>query len=65
MAYTQTELDALKEAYAAGVTFVTIGNRQISFDSAEALERRIAVMERALNPTATVSRITWHGSKGL
>lgn len=65
MAYTQTELDLLRQAYATGVRDVWIGNRRVTYSTAEDMERRIAQLERAVNPTTNITRIKMTGSKGL
>ena len=45
MAYTQTELDALKAAFAAGVLRLTYDGKSVEYGSAEDMLRRIRVIE--------------------
>jgi hypothetical protein len=45
MSFTQTELDALKRAYATGVLEVEYDGKKTRYDSGEALLRRIKVIE--------------------
>jgi len=45
MAYTQTELDALKAAFAAGVLRLTYDGKSVEYGSAEDMLRRISVIE--------------------
>ncbi len=66
MSFTQTELDALKEAYAQGVRDVWFGNRRVTYPTAEDMERRIAYIEQRLTADASkVRRIKWTSGKGL
>lgn len=48
MPFTQTELDALKSAYASGTTRVSYEGRTVEYDSGAALLARIKVMEAEL-----------------
>lgn len=45
MAYTQTELDALKAAFAAGVLRLTYDGKSVEYGSAEDMLRRIRIIE--------------------
>ena len=45
MAYTQTELDALKAAFAAGVLRLTYDGKSVEYGSAEDMLRRISAIE--------------------
>ncbi len=45
MAFTQTQLDKLKAAYAEGVLEVEEDGRRVKFASARDLQNRITVME--------------------
>ena len=45
MAFTQTELDALKTAFAAGVLRLTYDGKSVEYGSAEDMLRRIRVIE--------------------
>lgn len=48
MAWTQTQLDALKDAYARGVTTVHDGTKTIVYASLDDLYQAIQRIERAL-----------------
>lgn len=52
MAFTQTELDALKSAYARGVTRVTYDGKTTEYDSGEALLARIKFIQAEIAATA-------------
>ena len=52
MSYSQAELDALKAAYASGVTEVRYDGKMTRYDSGEALYRRIQVIEAEIARTA-------------
>jgi len=45
MAYTQTELDALKAAFAAGILRLTYDGKSVEYGSAEDILRRIRIIE--------------------
>lgn len=45
MSFTETELAALRKAYAAGTVEVRYDGRTVRYDSGEALLRRIRVIE--------------------
>lgn len=45
MPWTQSELDALKTAYASGTTRVTFEGRTVEYDTGAALLARIRTME--------------------
>ena len=45
MAYSQTELDALKAAYAQGILRITYDGKTVEYGSADDLLRRIRVIE--------------------
>lgn len=66
MAFTQTELDALKAAYASGVLEVRYSDKTVRYDSAENLLSRIRMLEKILNGSGsglkTIEIVT---SKGL
>lgn len=53
MAFTSTELDALKRAYASGVLEVEYDGRKTRYDSGAALLARIRVIEAEIAATAT------------
>lgn len=53
MAFSQTELDALKAAYAEGVLSVSYNGRLVTYDSGDALLRRIRTIEAEINSTST------------
>ncbi|OLS45963.1 hypothetical protein BV509_17445 [Rhodovulum sulfidophilum] len=48
MAHTQDELDALKAAFARGVTRVRFNGEEVQYDSATALLKRIRIIEADL-----------------
>ena len=52
MAYSQTELDALKEAYAQGILRLTYEGKTVEYGSADDLLRRIRVIEGEMAATA-------------
>jgi len=52
MSYSQAELDALKAAYASGVTEVRYDGKFASYDNGDALYRRIRVIEAEIARTA-------------
>jgi hypothetical protein len=56
MTWTQSELDALKAAYASGTTRVTYEGKTVEYDSEAALLRRIQTIESAISATAGASR---------
>nr|CAX84083.1 conserved uncharacterized protein [uncultured bacterium] len=49
MAWTQTELDALKSAYAAGTLRVSYDGKSVEYGSAEDLLSRIRTVEREVS----------------
>jgi hypothetical protein len=56
--YTQSQLDAIREAYAAGVTSVSHEGTRTEYRSLADMERIIAVMETDLNSnTRTRTRV--------
>lgn len=50
MAFTTTQLDELKDAYARGVTSVKHGDKQVNYASLDDLWAAIQRLERALTP---------------
>jgi len=50
MAWTQTELDALKAAYASGTLRVSYDGRTVQYGTEDDLIRRIRVIEREISP---------------
>lgn len=52
MAYTQTELDALKAAYAQGVRRFTYDGKTVEYDSGDAMLQRIRVIEAEIAAAA-------------
>ena len=52
MAFTQTELTALEQAYARGVRSVTHNGKTVTYDSMDALWDAIQRMRRALAPAS-------------
>jgi hypothetical protein len=56
MAFTQTELDALKKAYASGTTRVTYDGRTVEYGSADDLWKRIQNIEAEIAQVAGAAR---------
>jgi hypothetical protein len=52
MAFTQTELDALKKAFAAGALTVEYDGKRITYGSADDLWKRIQKIEAEVASTA-------------
>jgi hypothetical protein len=52
MAYTQTDLQALQDAYKRGVRRVSMGDRTVEYESMAALRTAIADVGRALAAAA-------------
>ncbi|MBF0401390.1 MAG: hypothetical protein HQL80_06595 [Magnetococcales bacterium] len=59
MSFTQAELDALKEAYAAGALRVTHEGKTVEYGSESDLLRRIRVVEKDLAQSSGRAR---HGT---
>lgn len=53
MAYTQGELDALKSAYASGVTEMSYQGRTVKYRSLDEMSRIISAMDQELNGSTT------------
>jgi len=51
MSYTQTQLDALRAAYASGVLTVEYDGKRVTYASRDDLKSRIDEIERTVNPT--------------
>jgi len=58
MTFTQTELDVLKAAYAAGALRVTHNGKTVEYGSEADLLRRIRTIEGELNTSSGKSRST-------
>jgi hypothetical protein len=56
MAWTQTQIDELKDAIASGVTSVSINGRMVSYRSLAEMERLLARLEAEVSPVTTVRR---------
>ncbi|OIN87241.1 MAG: hypothetical protein AUJ21_11895 [Anaerolineae bacterium CG1_02_58_13] len=56
MAFTQTELDALKRAYAAGTLSVSYDGRTVTYGNAADLLSRMRVIEAEISAVAGTSR---------
>lgn len=56
MSYSQTELDALKKAYARGVKRVTYDGQTVEYDDAASLKERIATIEREMKAGTASAR---------
>lgn len=64
MAYTQTQLDALKDAAAKGVLEVEYDNQRVKYRSLTEMLRMISIIERELSGQA-VHRIVYGTSNGM
>ena len=53
MAFSQLELDALKQAFAAGALRVTFEGKTVEYGNADDLLKRIRVIEADIAATAT------------
>ena len=58
MGFTQTELDALKEAYAAGALRIVHEGKTVEYGSESDLLRRIRTIENELSVAAGKTRST-------
>lgn len=56
MAFTQTELDALKKAFASGTTRVTYDGRTVEYGSADDLWKRIKNIEAEIAQVSGTAR---------
>lgn len=56
MSWTQTQLDALKSAYAQGITSVSHNGKTVTYASLESLYRAIKTLEAEVNPTPATTR---------
>ena len=56
MAWTQTQLDALKTAYALGIRSVSFGDRTTTYQSQAEMAEAISRIEAELARTATTPR---------
>lgn len=56
MAWTQSELDALKRAFAAGVLRVTYDGRTVEYASADDLLKRIRAIEAEIAASSGTKR---------
>jgi hypothetical protein len=66
MAFTQTELDALKAAYASGALEVRYADKTVRYDSADKLLERIRIIEKSLNGRSSgLKALDVTHSKGL
>ena len=53
MAYTQEQLQAMEEAFAAGTTRVQHEDRSVTFRSLEELKEIIQTIKHSVNPSAS------------
>lgn len=65
MSYTQAQLDALREAYASGVTEVTYEGKTTKYRSLKELSQVIGTVSDALAPTPVSRQHYPTFSKGL
>ena len=56
MAFTQAQIDALKDAYAQGVLAVSVNGRTVTYRSGAEMLQAIRVMESEVNPPTAVQR---------
>lgn len=56
MAYTQTQVDALKDAIAAGVTSVGHGDKRVTYGSIADMIKALRLMEAELAGTTAATR---------
>lgn len=56
MSWTQAQIDALKDAYARGVTSVSHNGKTVTYASLESMLRAIRQMELEVNPQTTTNR---------
>lgn len=64
MAYTQTQLDALRNAAARGVLEVEYDGQRVKYQSLQQILRMISIIERSLSG-ATVHRTVYGTSNGM
>ncbi len=57
MAFTQAQIDTLKDAIAEGTTRVRFGEREVYFDSLEAMRERLRMMTDEVNRTNGVKPV--------
>lgn len=65
VSYTQTQLDALRQAYADGVSEVTYDGKTVRYRSLRELAQAIATVSAALNPQPVSRQHYPTFSKGL
>lgn len=56
MAWTQANIDQIKEAIAQGVTRATFGGRTVEFRSLDEMERTLALMQTEVSPATAPRR---------
>lgn len=56
MAFTQAQIDALRAAYAQGITSVSHNGKTVSYASMAEMWRAIQNMEREVNPPSLSNR---------
>lgn len=64
MAYTQAQLDALREAVARGVQTVEYDGQRVTYRSTDEMLRLIGVIERSLSGSVT-TRTVYGTSRGF
>lgn len=65
MSYTQTQLDALREAYASGVTEVSYDGKTVKYATQAELAQAITTVARALGQGPATRQHYPRFSKGL
>ncbi len=63
--FTDSELDALRRAYAAGVLRVSYQGRSVEYGSADDLLSRIRVLEKAAASTSATTKYPRSGLAGF
>jgi len=56
LSWQQSELDALRRAYATGARRVSVEGRTVEYESEEALLRRIRLLEREIGASSGKTR---------
>lgn len=56
MAFTQTQIDSLKEALATGTRSVSVNGRTVTYSSTAEMLQLLRIMEAEVNPQSATSR---------
>lgn len=65
MAWTQSDIDALKTAIGSGILHVAYSDRTITYKSTDDQLKALALMEREVSPTAAQGYRVGSVSKGV